>query len=64
MEVIRIYELLRAEIAKQKNLQKKTNADLAGLTGFSKKTIEAFMCAARDSDSVANALAKALKIEQ
>jgi transcriptional regulator with XRE-family HTH domain len=59
-----IYELLRAEIAKQKKLQKKTSAQLADMAGLTKATVEAFMCGVRGTEKTADALAKALGIER
>jgi len=48
---------------KQKRIKQLTNADLGHLTGFSRSTIDAFMAGARESENVARAIAKALKIE-
>jgi hypothetical protein len=56
--------LFIGKIAEQKKIKKLTNADLAIKTGFSVKTIEAFMCGVRDGDKVADAIAKALNIER
>jgi len=61
--VITIYELFVGKIAEQKKLQKKTNADIADMTGYKKKTIEAFLGSGRQTEKVAEAIAKALKIE-
>ena len=58
-----IYKLFCGKVAEQKKLRKLTNADLGRMTGYSKKTIEAFMCGTRESESVAKALANVLKIE-
>ena len=63
MEVKIIYRLFRAKIAEQKQLRKLTNADMAKLTGYTKSTIDAFMCGVRESDAVAKAIAKVLDIE-
>lgn len=58
-----IYKQFCGKVAEQKKLHKLTNADLGHMTGYSKKTIEAFMCGARESESIAKALAAVLKIE-
>ena len=58
-----IYRLFCGKVAEQKKLRKLTNADLAKMTGYRKKTIEAFMCGARESEAIANAIAAALGIE-
>ena len=63
LEVTIIYKLFCGKVAEQKKLRKLTNADLAKMTGYSKKTIEAFMCGARESDRIAKALAAVLNIE-
>ena len=60
---VTIYELFKAEIVKQKRLRKLTNADLGKLTGYKQQTIDAFMAGARESENVAKAIAKVLKIE-
>lgn len=62
MEVMNIYELFRGEIAKVKMWQNKTNADIAKLTGYKKNTIDAFMKGTRTTDTVAQAISKALDI--
>ena len=59
-----IDNLFIGKIAEQKKIHGLTNEDLAKMTGYSKKTIEAFMCGARSSDTVADAIAQALKIER
>lgn len=63
LEVKIIYRLFCGKVAEQKKLRKLTNADLAKMTGYSKKTIESFMCGARESEPIAKALAAALHIE-
>ena len=63
LEVTIIYKLFCGKVAEQKKLRKLTNADLAKMTGYRKKTIEAFMCGARESDRIAKALAAVLNIE-
>jgi len=57
--VIPIYELFKAEVDKQHL----NNKDLAKMTHFSESMIKAFMCGTRNSDTVANALARVLDIE-
>lgn len=61
--MIPIYELFKAEVCKQKRLRRLNNKKLAEMTGFTKSTIDAFMCGVRDSDSVAIAIARVLDIE-
>jgi hypothetical protein len=63
LEVKIIYRLFRAKIAEQKKLRNLTNADMAKLTGYTKSTIDAFMCGVRESENVAKAIAEALDIE-
>jgi transcriptional regulator with XRE-family HTH domain len=63
LEVTVIYRLFCGKVAEQKKLRKLTNADLAKMTGYRKKSIEAFMCGARESEAIAKALAAALNIE-
>jgi hypothetical protein len=63
LEVTVIYRLFCGKVAEQKKLRKLTNADLAKMTGYRKKTIEAFMCGARESEAIAKAIAAALGIE-
>lgn len=61
---MKIYELFRGEVAKQKKLRKLTNKDIAKLTGLSHATIDAFMAGARESERTATAIANALEIER
>src|SRR5574344_838813 len=63
LEVTIIYKLFCGKIAEQKKLRKLTNADLAKMTGYRKKSIEAFMCGARESEAIEKALAAAINIE-
>ena len=63
-----IYEVFKAEVAKAKRLKHLTNADIAALTGFAKRTIDIFMSsgpkkARDDSEKVALAIAAALEIK-
>ena len=60
---VTIYELFKAEIVKQKRIRKLTNKDLGKLTGYKRKTIDAFMAGAGESENVAKAIAKVLNIE-
>ncbi len=67
-EVITIYEVFKAEVAKVKRLRKLTNADIGEMTGFKKSTIDLFMTSPEhksrdDSDAVARAISEALGIE-
>jgi transcriptional regulator with XRE-family HTH domain len=64
LEVEIIDTIFLGKIAAAKKERKLTNADIAKLTGYTKATIEAFMCGARDGDAVADAIAKALNIER
>ena len=61
-----MYELLRAEVDKQKRLRipKLTNKDLAKMTGFKTSTINKFMSGHEVSENIANALARELKIKR
>jgi len=63
LEVTIIYRLFCGKVAEQKKLHKLTNADLAKMTGYRKKSIEAFMCGARESEAIAKSIAAALGIE-
>ena len=63
LEVEIIYKLFCGKVAEQKKLQGLTNADLGKMTGYSKKTIESFMCGARESEPIAKALSDVLHIE-
>lgn len=58
-----IFRLFIGKVAEQKKLRDLTNADIGKMTGYSKQTINAFMCGARQSEHVASAIAQALKIE-
>ena len=55
--------LFIAEVKKQQSLRNLTYTDLARLTGFSKSTIDAFMCGVRSGDRIKKALAEALEIQ-
>lgn len=59
-----MYELFRAEVAKQKKLKRLTDADVARMSGLTIASVRAFMCGARESDRTANAIALALGIER
>jgi len=59
------YIFFQGRITEAKKVNGLTNDDIAELTGYSKKTIEAFMSKhGNKSEKVANAIAKALKIER
>lgn len=63
-EVRDIYELFRGKIAEQKKIRHLTDADIAKMTGYTRSTIRAFMCGARENEKIATAIAQALKIER
>lgn len=58
-----MYDRLKGEIAKRKQIDRLSYGDLAKKTGYEPQTIAAFMCGARNSAAVAEALAKALDLE-
>ena len=58
-----IYNLLIAEIKKQQSLKKIEYKDIAKMTGYKTATISAFMCGARQSETVARSIASVLGIE-
>ena len=58
-----IYMLLIAEIKKQLYLKKLEYKDIAKMTGYKTSTISAFMCGARQNETVAKSIASALGIE-
>ena len=62
--VIIIYKLFIAEIKKQLYLQKLTYKQLGKLAGYTEGTIQAFMSGTRESENMANSIAKVLKIER
>lgn len=62
--VLTIYEIFKGKIAEQKKLRHLTNADIGKMTGYSSKTIDAFMSGARESDRLAKAIAEALNIKR
>lgn len=62
-EVLIIYEIFKGEIAKQKKLRHLTNADIGKMSGYSVKTIDAFMSGTRESERLAKAIAEALSIK-
>lgn len=57
-----MYDRLKGEIARLKQLKRFTYSDLAKMTGYSTNTIAAFMCGVRDSEQVASAIKEALNI--
>lgn len=58
------YREFRAEIRKQLSLRGWKYKDLSAATGYTVKTIEAFMCGTRVTDSMAISIAKALNIPE
>lgn len=58
-----IYKLFIAEVKKQLSIKKWKYADLAKATGYKIGTIKAFMNGSRESDNVAQCIAKVLSIE-
>lgn len=63
-----IYEIFKAEVAKQKRLRRLTNADIARMTGYAKRSIDIFMSSGphksrEDSQKVAEAISQALGVE-
>lgn len=55
-----MYEALKGEVARRKQMHKLTYVDLAKMTGYEPQTIAAFMCGARESDAVAEAITRAI----
>ena len=65
MLTINDYIFFQGRITEAKKVKGLNNEDIGKLTGYSKKTIEAFMSErGNKSEKVANAIAKALKIER
>lgn len=64
MGVSNIYKLFIAEVKKQLSIRGWKYADLAKATGYTVGTIEAFMCGARESERMADCIAKVLEIER
>ena len=64
MGVSNIYKLFIAEVKKQLSIRGWKYADLSKATGYTVGTIEAFMCGARESERMADCIAKALEIER
>lgn len=60
--MVRIYETLRGEIAKQCKIRKLKYRDIAAMTGYKEKTINMFMCGKRNSTNVAIAISEKLQI--
>lgn len=61
-----IFEVFKAEVARQRKLRHITNKDIGKMTGYSKNTIDLFMTSSKsreDSENVAKAIAHALEIE-
>jgi len=58
-----IYEIFIGKVAEQKKLKKLTYADIGKMAGYKPNTISCFMNGFKQSDNVANAIAKVLNIE-
>ena len=60
------YLLFQGKVTEAKKVKGLTNADLAKMTGLSKKTIEAFMCksSVNKTERTAGLIAKVLHIER
>lgn len=64
------YEAFRAEVCARLSAKKRPNGrrwtydDVAAATGYSRNTIEQFMCGLKITDNVATAMAKALDIPE
>ena len=59
------YIFFQGKVTEAKKVKGLTNADLAKMTGLSKKTIEAFMCkSGNKSKRTAGLIAKVLHIER
>ena len=63
-EVFNIYKLFIAEVKKQLSIKGWKYADLSKATGYTVCSIEAFMCGARESERMADCIAKVLGIER
>lgn len=58
-----MYDVLKGEVAREKQIRHLTYADLGAMTGYRANTIAQFMAGSRESAAVAEALSRALKIE-
>lgn len=58
-----MYEELKGEIARIKQMKHYTYEDLARMTGYKANTIAQFMAGSRESGAVADALAHALELD-
>lgn len=58
-----MYERLKGEIARQKQMRNLTYDAIGKMIGYSANTIAMFMSGARESKALAEALAKGLNIE-
>lgn len=56
-----MYETVKGDIARIKQLQRLTYADIGRMTGYRENTIAQFMCGKKESPAVAEALAKLTK---
>lgn len=59
-----MYENLKGEIAKQKQMRKLTYYDISEMTGYRPNTIAQFMLGRRESKALATAIADALQIKK
>lgn len=58
-----MYERLKGEIARQKQMQNLTYEAIGEMIGYRANTVAMFMSGARESKALAEALAKGLNIE-
>lgn len=58
-----MYESLKGEVARIKQIRKLTYEDLAEITGYKPNTIAQFMSGTRETEAVASALARGLDIQ-
>lgn len=58
-----MYDKLKGEIARVKQMRKLTYDDISKITGYSSSAIAAFMCGTRETEAIATAIAKGLGIK-
>lgn len=56
-----MYETVKGDIARIKQLRRLTYADIGKMTGYRENTIAQFMCGKKESPAVADALSKLIK---
>lgn len=56
-----MYESVKGDIAKMKQLHKLTYSDIGKMVGYKGSTIALFMCGSRESPAVAESLAQLVK---